>query len=79
MRPSELWMPRTRSAKTTSWPTMAPPENDWSVPTTVMTRSVGWPARNRSPLEPVEDPQPSRYDAGYEMLFDAAQCLRLGQ
>lgn len=31
------------------------------------------------PMEPIEDPQPSRYDVGQEMLFDAAQCLRLGR
>ncbi|MEY9877100.1 glycine amidinotransferase [Streptacidiphilus sp. MAP12-33] len=31
------------------------------------------------PTEPIEDPQPSRYDVGQEMLFDAAQCLRLGR
>ncbi|MFJ9566861.1 glycine amidinotransferase [Streptomyces fuscichromogenes] len=31
------------------------------------------------PTEPVEDPQPSPYDTGFEMMFDAAQCLRLGR
>ncbi|MER7580096.1 glycine amidinotransferase [Kitasatospora sp. NPDC097691] len=31
------------------------------------------------PMEPIEDPQSSPYDVGYEMLFDAAQCLRLGR
>jgi glycine amidinotransferase len=31
------------------------------------------------PVEPVRDPQPSAYDVGYEMLFDGAQCLRLGR
>lgn len=31
------------------------------------------------PMEPIEDPRPSRYDCGHEMLFDAAQCLRLGR
>lgn len=31
------------------------------------------------PMEPVADPQPSPYDVGYEMLFDGAQCLRLGR
>ncbi|RSS82229.1 glycine amidinotransferase [Streptomyces sp. WAC06614] len=31
------------------------------------------------PMEPIEDPRPSRYDVGHEMLFDAAQCLRLGR
>ncbi|MEV7652914.1 glycine amidinotransferase [Streptomyces anulatus] len=31
------------------------------------------------PMEPIADPQPSPYDVGYEMLFDGAQCLRLGR
>ncbi|MET7511594.1 glycine amidinotransferase [Streptomyces albidoflavus] len=31
------------------------------------------------PTEPIEDPQPSPYDVGTEMMFDAAQCLRLGR
>jgi glycine amidinotransferase len=31
------------------------------------------------PTEPVEDPRPSPYDVGVEMMFDAAQCLRLGR
>ncbi|MFE7097138.1 glycine amidinotransferase [Streptomyces erythrochromogenes] len=31
------------------------------------------------PTEPIEDPQPSSYDVGLEMMFDAAQCLRLGR
>jgi glycine amidinotransferase len=31
------------------------------------------------PVEPIEDPQPSPYDVGFEMLFDGAQCLRLGR
>jgi glycine amidinotransferase len=31
------------------------------------------------PVEPIEDPRPSRYDVGVEMLFDGAQCLRLGR
>ncbi len=31
------------------------------------------------PTEPIEDPQPSPYDVGLEMMFDAAQCLRLGR
>jgi glycine amidinotransferase len=31
------------------------------------------------PTEPINDPQPSPYDVGYEMMFDAAQCLRLGR
>ncbi|MEK8174881.1 hypothetical protein NKH77_54965 [Streptomyces sp. M19] len=30
------------------------------------------------PTEPIGDPRPSPYDVGYEMMFDAAQCLRLG-
>lgn len=31
------------------------------------------------PTEPIEDPQPSAYDVGFEMMFDGAQCLRLGR
>jgi glycine amidinotransferase len=31
------------------------------------------------PTEPIEDPRPSPYDVGLEMMFDAAQCLRLGR
>ncbi|MFJ8002331.1 glycine amidinotransferase [Streptomyces sp. NPDC096310] len=31
------------------------------------------------PTEPVEDPRPSPWDVGVEMMFDAAQCLRLGR
>lgn len=31
------------------------------------------------PTEPITDPQPSPYDVGYEMMFDGAQCLRLGR
>ena len=31
------------------------------------------------PTEPIEDPRPSPYDVGFEMMFDAAQCLRLGR
>ncbi|WAP60387.1 glycine amidinotransferase [Streptomyces sp. S465] len=31
------------------------------------------------PTEPIEDPRPSPYDVGYEMMFDGAQCLRLGR
>jgi glycine amidinotransferase len=31
------------------------------------------------PMEPVKDPKPSPYDVGYEMMIDAAQCMRLGQ
>jgi len=30
------------------------------------------------PTEPVEDPEPSPYDVGYEMMLDGAQCRRLG-
>ncbi|WP_245776004.1 glycine amidinotransferase [Saccharopolyspora flava] len=30
------------------------------------------------PTEPIEDPQSSPWDVGLEMMFDAAQCLRLG-
>lgn len=31
------------------------------------------------PTEPVADPRPSPYDVGFEMMFDGAQCLRLGR
>jgi glycine amidinotransferase len=31
------------------------------------------------PMEPINDPQPSPYDMGFEMMFDGAQCLRLGR
>ena len=31
------------------------------------------------PTEPINDPQPSPYDVGYEMMFDGAQCMRLGR
>ncbi|MEW2620513.1 glycine amidinotransferase [Streptomyces sp. NPDC048106] len=31
------------------------------------------------PTEPIGDPAPSRYDLGLEMMFDGAQCLRLGR
>lgn len=30
------------------------------------------------PTEPINDPQVSPYDVGFEMMFDGAQCLRLG-
>jgi glycine amidinotransferase len=31
------------------------------------------------PIEPIENQRPSPYDVGFEMLFDGAQCLRLGR
>ncbi|MFD8316866.1 glycine amidinotransferase [Kitasatospora purpeofusca] len=31
------------------------------------------------PTEPIADPRPSPYDVGFEMMFDGAQCLRLGR
>jgi glycine amidinotransferase len=31
------------------------------------------------PTEPIENPQPSPYDVGLEIMLDAAQCLRLGR
>ncbi|WP_329200195.1 MULTISPECIES: glycine amidinotransferase [unclassified Streptomyces] len=31
------------------------------------------------PTEPITDPQASPYDVGLEMMFDGAQCLRLGR
>lgn len=31
------------------------------------------------PTEPIEDPKPSPFDVGFEMILDGAQCLRLGR
>ncbi|QIZ37040.1 glycine amidinotransferase [Saccharopolyspora sp. ASAGF58] len=31
------------------------------------------------PTEPIDEPQPSPYDVGFEMMLDGAQCLRLGR
>ena len=31
------------------------------------------------PTEPIEDSHPNPYDAGFEMMFDGAQCVRLGK
>jgi glycine amidinotransferase len=31
------------------------------------------------PMESIADEQPSAYDVGFEMMFDGAQCLRLGR
>lgn len=31
------------------------------------------------PTEPIEDPESSPYDVGFEMMLDGAQCLRLGK
>ncbi len=31
------------------------------------------------PTEPINDPRASPYDVGFEMMFDGAQCLRLGR
>lgn len=31
------------------------------------------------PTEPIEDPRPSPFDVGHEMMLDGAQCLRLGR
>lgn len=31
------------------------------------------------PTEPIGEPEPSPYDVGIEMMFDGAQCLRLGR
>ena len=31
------------------------------------------------PMEPIQNPSPSPYDVGFEMMFDGAQCLRLGR
>ncbi|WP_406150551.1 glycine amidinotransferase [Streptomyces sp. NBC_01012] len=39
----------------------------------VRTATVG------GPTEPIGEPRPSPWDVGTEMMFDAAQCLRLGR
>ncbi|MEU0131852.1 MULTISPECIES: glycine amidinotransferase [unclassified Streptomyces] len=39
----------------------------------VQTATVG------GPTEPITEPRPSPWDVGPEMMFDAAQCLRLGR
>lgn len=31
------------------------------------------------PTESIESPQPSTFDVGYEIMFDGAQCVRLGR
>lgn len=31
------------------------------------------------PTEPIENPQSSHHDVGFEMMFDGAQCVRLGR
>jgi glycine amidinotransferase len=31
------------------------------------------------PTEPIENPQTTPYDVGFEIMFDGAQCLRLGR
>lgn len=31
------------------------------------------------PIEPIDDPTVSPYDMGFEMMFDGAQCIRLGE
>jgi glycine amidinotransferase len=31
------------------------------------------------PMQIIRNPQPSPYDVGFELMFDAAQCLRLGR
>ncbi|MEV4557898.1 glycine amidinotransferase [Kitasatospora sp. NPDC049285] len=36
-------------------------------------------SRVGGPTEPIENPEPSPYDVGFEMMFDGAQCLRLGR
>ncbi|WP_267244922.1 glycine amidinotransferase [Streptomyces sp. PR69] len=40
---------------------------------------VRGPMTAGGPTEPIEDPQPSWCDVGLEMMFDGAQCLRLGR
>jgi glycine amidinotransferase len=56
----------------------------WSVmPRPLMTDASFDPSYANSsaggPTEPINDPQPSPYDVGFEMMFDGAQCLRLGR
>ncbi|MFH8983977.1 glycine amidinotransferase [Streptomyces varsoviensis] len=36
-------------------------------------------AERTATAEPVDEARPSPYDVGHEMMFDAAQCLRLGR
>lgn len=40
-----------------------------------LSYAKGSPGR---PAELIKDPQKSQYDVGHEMMFDGAQCLRLG-
>ncbi|MFD6950249.1 glycine amidinotransferase [Nocardiopsis sp. TSRI0078] len=56
----------------------------WTVmPRPLMTDSSFDPSYAEStaggPTEPITDPEPSHYDVGFEMMFDGAQCLRLGR
>ncbi|MEV8478353.1 glycine amidinotransferase [Streptomyces sp. NPDC051173] len=54
----------------------------WTVmPRPLMTDASFDPSyANRSAAtERIGEPRPSPYDAGHEMMFDAAQCLRLGR
>jgi glycine amidinotransferase len=56
------------------WTVMPRPlMTDASFDTSYANSSVG------GPTEPINDVQPSPYDVGYEMMFDGAQCLRLGR
>lgn len=36
-------------------------------------------SHKRGPVEPIQSPGVSPYDVGFEMMFDGAQCLRLGR
>jgi glycine amidinotransferase len=56
------------------WTTMPRPiMTDRSFDLSYVHRSAG------GPTEPITDPQSSRYDVGFEMMIDGAQCLRLGR
>ncbi|HEX5495328.1 MAG TPA: inosamine-phosphate amidinotransferase 1, partial [Mycobacteriales bacterium] len=56
------------------WTVMPRPlMSDMSFDQSYMLASPGGPA------ELITEPQPSPYDVGLEMMFDAAQCLRLGR
>ncbi|MEV0275696.1 glycine amidinotransferase [Streptomyces sp. NPDC050610] len=54
----------------------------WTVmPRPLMTDASFDPsyAKRTATAEPIGEPQASPYDVGHEMMFDAAQCLRLGR
>jgi glycine amidinotransferase len=60
-----------RGAKWTVMP--RPLMTDASFDTSYANSSAG------GPTEPINDPEHSPYDVGFEMMFDGAQCMRLGR